>query len=179
MIQTRRIFLRRIELSDIVDIYEYAKKSSVAFKAGWEPHKDINDTKTFIEWIKNTNADVFGIILKKNNKLIGTIGLHKRITSINGKNIEMDELGYVLNDKYWNLGIMTETVKEFLEYVFLIKKIKTLYCGHKLSNIASKRIIIKNGFEFSHFHTVPKLSDNESGLLKMYILKEKTYEKGI
>ena len=60
-----------------------------------------------------------------------------------------------------------------------IKKIKTLYCGHKLSNIASKRIIIKNGFEFSHFHTVPKLSDNESGLLKMYILKEKTYEKGI
>ena len=99
--------------------------------------------------------------MKKNNKLIGTIGLHKRITSINGKNIEMDELGYVLNDKYWNLGIMTETVKEFLEYVFLIKKIKTLYCGHKLSNIASKRIIIKNGFEFSHFHTVPKLSDNE------------------
>ena len=64
--------------------------------------------------------------IEKNNKLIGTIGLHKRITSINGKNIEMDELGYVLNDKYWNLGIMSETVKEFLEYVFLIKNKNTL-----------------------------------------------------
>ena len=63
--RNKKNFLRRIEFSDIVDIYEYAKRSSVAYKAGWEPHKDINDTKTFIEWIKNTNADVFGIILKK------------------------------------------------------------------------------------------------------------------
>ena len=75
---TKNLILRELSLSDSEDMYEYAKDEEVAKYVLWEPHDSIEDSFEFIGWVINkyNNKQIapWGIELKTNGKLIGTIG---------------------------------------------------------------------------------------------------------
>ncbi len=57
------------------------------------------------------------------------------------------ELGYLLDTAYWSKGIMTEAVRQICEIAFSkldIERITAYICS---VNIASQRVVTKNGFE--------------------------------
>ena len=62
--------------------------------------------------------------------------------------INSKEIGFVLSQKYWGLGIMSEAVIKVLHYGFFEENIDSVVCSHFINNIQSKRVIEKCGFRY-------------------------------
>ncbi len=141
-LKTKRLILRSFLETDALDMFEYAKLESVGPSAGWAPHQNVDESleiiKKFIE-----SDDVWAIELKQTQKVIGSVGLHKRIT-IQGELVR--ELGYVLSTYYEGKGIMTEACKRVLKYAFIEEEIPKIKVAHFLGNDKSRRVIEKCGF---------------------------------
>lgn len=143
LITTSRLILRQIEPSDANDIYEYCKSPVVGPDAGWKPHENLEESLKIIELFKTMFA-VWGIAEKNDNKIIGSIGLHKSTRT--GYCYDL-ELGYALSNRHWGKGYMTEAAKAIVEYAFNVIGANTLYVSHFDFNNRSKRVIEKVGFK--------------------------------
>lgn len=143
-IETERLILRAIEISDAADFFEYAKSPNVGPHAGWKPHESLEETEKIIEEIFMPN-DSFAIVLKETGKMIGVIALEhdKRRPEIPSK-----EIGYSLAEEYWGRGIMTEATKAVIEYAFTDKKLDVLAICTSRVNERSARVIEKCGFTY-------------------------------
>lgn len=145
VLETRRLILRPIEPNDAPSVFEYAQSPIVGPNAGWKPHEDISESKKFIEFcVKKREFGQpgnYAIILKSENKMIGTIEVH------NYKD-HKGEIGFVLNPKYWNQGLITEAAKMVIVYAFEILQLERLAYAHFLDNARSKRVCEKLQFEF-------------------------------
>lgn len=143
-LETERLRLRNWTLEDLDDFYEYAKCLDVGPNAGWMPHACKEETLNILKGFMKNN-DVWAIEYKENNKVIGSIGLHKdeMRTGINSK-----MLGYVLSRDYWGKGIMTEATKEVIKYGFKEEELDLISVRHFRFNYRSKSVIEKCGFKY-------------------------------
>lgn len=142
IIETNRLILRRLKLSDAESIFSnYATDEEVTKYLTWNVHENIEFTKSLLTgWIKEDeelepNITRFGITIKGNDEVIGCIDL------VRGDELE---IGYVLSRKYWNQGIMSEALNTFLHYLKEIGYDKMTIRAN-VDNIGSNKVIIKNG----------------------------------
>ena len=149
IIETDRLILRKWQETDIDDFYEYASIEGVGEMAGWKHHesKDISH-KILHSFISEKN--VFAIVHKANNKVIGSLGLHYSWTNNEAEysQLKVKEIGYVLSKDYWANGLMPEAVKAVIDFCFTKCDLDALTIGHFSANIQSKRVIEKCGFSF-------------------------------
>ena len=149
ILETDRLILRAWEITDLDDFFEYASVEGVGEKAGWEHHKSKDKSleilKMFIEEKK-----VFAIVLKENQKVIGSIGIEELSEELDKDldNLLGRELGYVLNKDYWNKGIMKEAVSKVVDYCFNTLKLNFLMASYFNHNIASKKVLENLNFKF-------------------------------
>ena len=149
ILETDRLILRAWKITDLDDFFEYASVEGVGEKAGWEHHKSKDKSleilKMFIEEKK-----VFAIVLKENQKVIGSIGIEELSEELDKDldNLLGRELGYVLNKDYWNKGIMKEAVSKVVDYCFNTLKLNFLMASYFNYNIASKRVLENLNFKF-------------------------------
>ena len=149
ILETDRLILRAWEITDLDDFFEYASVEGVGEKAGWEHHKSKDKSleilKMFIEEKK-----VFAIVLKENQKVIGSIGIEELSEELDKDldNLLGRELGYVLNKDYWNKGIMKEAVSKVVDYCFNTLKLNFLMASYFNHNIASKKVLENLNFQF-------------------------------
>ncbi|HLS99924.1 MAG TPA: GNAT family N-acetyltransferase [Acholeplasma sp.] len=143
----KRVTLRPPRHSDLVAFFYYASKPTVGPSAGWLPHQNLDESKRTLDlFIREQN--IFAITINPHDVMVGTIGFHNyQNDHVFGEGCE---LGFVLDDTYWNQGYMTEAVKIVIDYVFSILKFDYLMISHADFNIASKRVIEKNGFKFQY-----------------------------
>ena len=146
ILQTDRLLLRHWKETDANDLYEAAKNPNIGPRAGWTPHKNINESLEIIKTIFN-NDSIFAIELKSNKKVIGCIGYHNKDNS-NLKNLKDDEIeiGYWVSEDYWNKGICTEALKKLIKYCFEIKKYNVIWGTCFYDNLASGKVLEKCGF---------------------------------
>ena len=120
VIETKRLILRPFRQSDLCDFNEYASVPGVGEMAGWKHHETIEKTQKVLDkFIKEDKT--FAIVFKKNNKVIGSIGVEKyeledELTEFNG--YYGRKIGYVLSKDYWGKGIMPEAVGAVISYLF-------------------------------------------------------------
>ena len=149
ILETDRLILRAWEITDLDDFFEYASVEGVGEKAGWEHHKSKDKSleilKMFIEEKK-----VFAIVLKENQKVIGSIGIEELGEELDKDldNLPGRELGYVLNKDYWNKGIMKEAISKVVDYCFNTLKLNFLMASYFNHNIASKKVLENLNFKF-------------------------------
>ncbi|WP_321478453.1 GNAT family protein [uncultured Bacteroides sp.] len=144
-IETPRLLLRPIEESDAQDIYEYSCNPNVGITAGWKPHESIEETKEIMEQIFIRQKNIFGIVLKESNKLIGTIGL---IQDPRRENPKAKMIGYALAQEEWGKGLMTEATKAVISYGFNEESLELISCTCYPDNQRSNRVIEKCGFHY-------------------------------
>jgi ribosomal-protein-alanine N-acetyltransferase len=60
------------------------------------------------------------------------------------------ELGFHLRPKYWGRGLAPEAARAMIDYAFGTIGAKGLSVGHHPENLASKKVIEKMGFRYSH-----------------------------
>lgn len=143
-LETERLILRSFREEDLQDFYEYAKNQNVGPNAGWKPHENKEESLRILNDFINGN-EVWAIVYKEHNKVIGSIGLHKDDLRI-ASNVKM--MGYVLSEPYWGKGLMTEAVKGIMEYAFNDLHLDLLSIYHYPFNKRSKRVIEKCGFKY-------------------------------
>ncbi|TFI54231.1 N-acetyltransferase [Mastigocladus laminosus UU774] len=85
----------------------------------------------------------WAIELKNENKMIGRIGLG----DYNLKNARA-ELGYASNRRYWGKGLMTEAVKQIIDFSFINLGMNRIEAVCLPENITSIRVLQKVGMQF-------------------------------
>ncbi|HCW52575.1 MAG TPA: N-acetyltransferase [Clostridium sp.] len=148
-IETKRLILRPWKETDLSDFYEYASVEGVGEMAGWKHHESIEESKKILDsFICGKN--IFAIVYKENNKVIGSFGLHE--SWVNGEaaygNLNAKEIGYVLSKDYWGMGLMPEAVKKVIKFLFDEIKLDAVTICHFSHNNQSRRVIEKCGFKF-------------------------------
>ena len=81
-----------------------------------------------------------GIALRKSNKIIGQI-FTKKI-----ENNRLGSIGYRITRKYWGNGYATEALQAVLKFYFQKTELKRLQTDVDVRNIASSKVLEKNGF---------------------------------
>lgn len=143
-IESSRLVMRGFQLEDASDVFDYAKREDVGPKAGWKPHSNQRESHEIIERFIEKD-DVYAIVFKENQKVIGSLGIHFTTLGTFG---EVFELGYVLHPDYHRKGIMYEAIMLALDWFFLHENHQQIYVGHFIENIASQQLIHKLGFEW-------------------------------
>ncbi len=172
VIETERLILRSFKQSDLLDFYEYASVPGVGEMAGWKHHETIEKTQEILDiFIKEDKT--FAIVFKKNNKVIGSLGVEKygleeKLTEF--KSYYGREIGYVLSKDYWGKGIMPEAVGAVITYLFDDLNLDFLTCGYYDFNIQSKRVQEKCGFKpYRKLVMDTRLGTKESGVLNLLV----------
>jgi len=142
-ISTKRLSIRRIQLSDTESLTKLANHPAIVATTMRMPYPC---TEEYIgAWIKkdlessDEQSGFFVISLKSANEIIGVIGLE-----VDREN-ERAELGYWLGLDYWNNGYCTEAAEAMLKYGFddlCLHRIWTFYIE---GNDASGRVLEKIG----------------------------------
>jgi RimJ/RimL family protein N-acetyltransferase len=148
-LETERLLLRPWKEEDANDLYQEAKNPNVGPIAGWPIHTSIENS---LDIIKNVLSKeyTFAVVLKSNNKAVGSIGLMiGKESNIDIKDDEA-EIGYWIGEPYWGQGLIPEAVRELIRYSFEDLKLKKLWCGYFDGNIKSKRTQEKCGFKYCY-----------------------------
>jgi ribosomal-protein-alanine N-acetyltransferase len=145
-LETERIKFRKLSMRDTGDVFEYASVPEVTLYVSWTPHRTIADTKSFLKHVlfqyeKGIPAS-WGIALKENDKLIGTGGYLWCSTEHSKA-----EIGYVISDKYWNKGYMTEALRKILQFGFETMSLERIEARCFVENTASERVMQKCGMK--------------------------------
>lgn len=174
-LNSERLILRNWQESDSSDLYEYAKSELVGPNAGWKPHQNEEESKEIIKmFIKNN--DSYAIVLKSENKVIGSIGLHHRKPDETLNDLKQREIGYVWNPNYWGKGFIPEAVNCLLNYGFNELNLDLIWCGHFDFNNNSKRVNEKCGFNYQFTKREKrKLLDNQEVNTLYYNLSKAEY----
>lgn len=99
------------------------------------------DGALFLSGVVGQNpTQAFAILFK--NDIVGSIGIFPQ-TDIYEKNAE---IGYWLGEDYWGCGIMTEAIRQIVEYGFKTFDVTRIFARPFSSNKASQRILQKAGF---------------------------------
>lgn len=174
VIETKRLILREITLNDTFDMYEYASLPSFGPMAGWEPHRSILDTKSRIKMMidkkKYGQLGTFAVILKEEDKMIGTIELHTYIRGFKA------ELGYSINPKYQAKGYATEAAIEAIVWGFEYLGLSRIECTTYTHNFSSQKVCEKLQFEYEGIRKKGyQLYDGSLHDLKCYGLTDDDY----
>ena len=144
--ETNRILLRPWRDDDAEALFKYASDPDVGPRAGWPPHKSVEESR---EVIKNffSNEDTWAIEHKETSEIIGCIGV-LRVGSSNLEIAENEcEVGYWIAKPYWGKGICTEAMRLVVDYCFNVKNFTTLWGDYFPENPASGKVMEKCGFK--------------------------------
>ena len=143
-LESDRLLLRFVDLNDAKDFYVFCSKDNVTKYLTFDPYKHIFQARRAItNMIRSYLAEKcinYSIVLKNTNKVIGSIS----ITQVDNHSAE---IGYLLDDDYWNLGYMSEALKLIVEASFNYYDIDILIGKYIKENISSEKVLLKNGFK--------------------------------
>ncbi|MEM4326285.1 MAG: GNAT family protein [Candidatus Pacearchaeota archaeon] len=145
-IHTERLFLRKLRIEDVDDIFEFTSLPETCKILSWYPHSDKNITAKFISSIiekyERNLASQWGMELKENRKVIGIAGF---ITFL--PEHKKGEIAYVLSPKEQNKGLMTECLLSIIEYGFNIMGLHRIEAKCEIDNFASEKVLQKVGMK--------------------------------
>ena len=97
--------------------------------------------------VVDNQSIVWGVSLKNEDVLIGSIGFWKTIPYHHRA-----EIGYRLHPSFWKKGLMTEALREVLRYGFETMQLHSIEANVSPENEASKQLLTNQGFNLeAHF----------------------------
>lgn len=169
-IETERLILRPWKQTDLDDFFEYASVDGVGEMAGWKHHENKEKSQSILDLFINDDR-TFAIVLKDNNKVIGSLGVEKYgMEKVLSEFFDYQgrEIGFVLSKDYWGKGLMPEAVKAVIDYLFNVANLDFLTCGYYEFNNQSKKVQEKCGFKpYRKLMMETRLGTKEQGILNL------------
>ncbi len=144
IMKNHRVTLRFLKLSDKSQLAKLANNKRI-----WNnvrnrfPHPYTEkDAQEFIELQKSHDMErVFAIDF--DGEFCGVIGLILQ----NDVYLKSAEIGYWIGEPFWSMGIATKAVELILDHGFNELKLIRIYAGVFEYNVASMKVLEKNGFQ--------------------------------
>ncbi|TDP02523.1 GNAT family N-acetyltransferase [Flavobacterium sp. 245] len=150
-IETERLLLREVQMSDVDGMFELDSNPNVHIYLGNKPVTTIKQSEEYIENLKQQYKDFgtgrWAVILKNTNEFIGWSGI-KFITDEVNNHQNFYEIGYRFIEKHWGKGYATEAGKAFIDHAFNEMKVEAVYAYADEGNQNSRKILEKLGLQF-------------------------------
>ena len=141
VLETKRLKLRKLCMDDAEDIFLMRTNEDAMKYIHKTKLKSIEDAKELINKMNEPDRIQWGINLKNEIKILGTIGYHR---------IEKEhyraEIGYMLHPQNWKTGIMSEAIAAIINYGFEEIKLHSIEAVINPENNASRKILEKFNF---------------------------------
>ena len=147
-IETDRLLLRPILLSDAQNLYELVSdKKVLKYLAGMPEYTGVEMAVDYISGklekkYKNNDFYDWAVVLKSENKMIGRISVYKQ-----DDYRRMADLVWQLNANYRNKGYMSEGVKAVINHLFEIG-FERIEAFADVENKASTKVMAKVGMQY-------------------------------
>ena len=168
-IETERLILRKFTFEDIESYHNNWSVDELTHQYDWYFNlKSIDDTKKYIENVidkyKNDNYYNWVIELKDTHEVIGHIGVNL-IMKIH----EYIEIGYSLSSKYFKQGIMTEALKEIINFFINEVGVRVIEGTCISENDASINLMKKVGMNLDAILPKRRVSHKTGNICDEYI----------
>ena len=144
-LKTERLNLIEIKQSYLNDYYKLFSDKRVTKFYNIIPFREEKEAQKYLDWFKNQfKAKLgirWGIVLKGQKHIIGTLGYNNFLKN------HRANLGYDLQFKFWNKGIITEALREIIGFGFDKLEINRIEAEVMQGNIASEKVLSKLGFK--------------------------------
>ena len=143
----KNIILRKANpKNDLEAFYDiYMDTDNFEYYGSYSKPKDKNQVKIMVENMvrdfEKRSVYIWVIVQKKDDKPIGRIHLFNF-----ANDNKCAEIGYFLDRKYWNKGIMTLCINTVEKFAFDYMKIERLIATIAVDNIGSWKAVEKNKF---------------------------------
>ena len=145
------ISLELLSEANSLDVYSFEKENREYFERNLPPRPaDYFDLEGFKEITRELlteqrNRDVYmHLIRDSQGVMVGRINL-----SVLDGDRKTAELGYRIGENVTNLGYASEAVRLVLDKAFTTYGFNRIIAGTARDNLASQRVLLKNGFTFS------------------------------
>ncbi len=147
VLETERLKLRRLELTDAETVRLLAGAEEVAATTLLIPHPYPEGAAE--EWIRHTQVEgaegkdyTFAVTRLTDSLFLGAISLHINLAH------NRAELGYWIGVPYWGQGYATEAAKRMLKFGFEELTLNRIFAGYFVNNPASRRVQEKAGMKY-------------------------------
>lgn len=144
-LETERLILRQIDSKDVDQLYKLLSDEEVARFDYFYPVTSTNQVLKFIERYDAEREEgeevTWGIVLKENNKLIGTCCLGSF-----DEGAKRSELGYAIVRSEWGKGYGTEAVRAMVQFGFDKIELNRIEATITPGNDASVKVLEKLNF---------------------------------
>ena len=139
----RQIILRRLENSDVEDLYAiYSDTKAMKFR-GSKPMTDLSDARRFVadQHLSEGGITTIRKVAELDGQVLGTVMLR-----FDRSKVDECEIGYSLGREHWGRGLGTAVLSRLMEDLGRSTEISklTAYC-HR-DNLASIKILERSGF---------------------------------
>ena len=145
-----RISLELLSEENSIDVYAFEKENREYFERNLPPRPaNYFDPEGFKEITRELlreqeNHNIYMHIIRDvQGVMVGRINL-----SVLENNQKTAELGYRIGENVTNLGYASEAVKLVLDKAFHTYGLNKIIAGTATDNLASQRVLLKNGFTF-------------------------------
>ena len=149
-LETPRLILRGMRVSDAPDMFAYAKDPAVTEFLTWYPHANAEETRQYLTYVgqRYRTGDFYdwAVVDQESGHMIGTCGF----TSFNCPS-DSAEVGYVLNPAYQGRGLATEAVRRVIRFGFEELELHRIEAHFMEGNDASRRLMERVGMTFEGF----------------------------
>ena len=146
ILETSRLYLRRLEVTDAMRMSEYRQKKEVAYYQSWKKYSVKDATKRIQQCLKLTDLNLpktnyhLAIILKENDQMIGDL-------FVDVANEKVFVLGYTIDSIYWSQGYGSEIVEAFCMFMKEQYHFQKVICYVYKDNQRSKHLLKKLDFQ--------------------------------
>jgi len=144
--ESERLRFRDIRQSDVDDLFEIYNNNATLKYQVISPFKSVMEMKRYVEIISDGYQNRYFIRWalehKESGKLIGLISLH-HLEFWNYK----AEIGYIMNEEFWNQGLTTEAVKKLVDTAVYDWGLHRIEAAIHPENGPSIRVVEKLNFE--------------------------------
>ena len=180
-IETARLRLRELRLTDFESVHDYANDPQVIRFMPWGPNTEA-DT---IDFLKRAAEHAFAhprlgyelaITVRETSELVGTVGLH-----IPTESPDEAMLGYCLARSAWGKGYATEASAAMLDFGFSTLGLESVWAGCDVENSASIRVLEKLGMSRQSLHRAKtgRRGEGDSYMYRLRAMERSGTEPGL
>ncbi len=149
-LQTSRLTLRAMCVSDADDMFRYASRRDVTEYLLWSPHPTKTYTTDYLKYIRGRyrlgEFYDWAVVEKESGHMIGTCGFTRLELPHNS-----GEIGYVLNPEYHGRGYGTEAAERVIRFGFEELGLHRIEAKFMEGNDASRHVMEKLGMTFEGY----------------------------
>lgn len=147
ILETERIYLREMNQADFESLSKILQdeETMYAYNGAFSHEETQKWLDRQIARYHKYGFGLWAVILKETNKMIGQCG----ITMQAWKDIEVVEIGYLLQKDYWHKGFASEAAKACKEYAFKNLNVDEVCSIIRDTNIASQNVALRNGMKIT------------------------------